>query len=339
MLLNEIWFGLFVVVICGYLILDGFDMGVGILHLLVAKGDEERRVLLNSIGPVWDGNEVWIVLGGGALFAAFPMVYASLFSGFYAAMMLVLLVMILRTCAIEFRSKLAAPLWRAVWDVVFFLASLGLALLLGVAFGNIIAGVPIDAAGDMRITLIGLLTPFPLLIGIATVSILATHGALFLTMKTGGGLETRVRRALPRLMIISACFIVLVLIVTLVSQPHLSTRYRHDIWPIVFPAAALAAQFSAWRMSSKGRDMKAFISSGAVIALLVVSAAVGMFPNMLVSSTDQAFNLTIYNAASAPNTLTAMLIIVLIGMPLALLYTGVVYYIFRGKVVLSPRSY
>src|SRR5512147_468877 len=155
--LNELWFVIFVVVIAGYLILDGFDMGVGILHPFVAKTDEERRVMLNSIGPVWDGNEVWLVLAGGVLFAAFPLVYASLFSGFYLAMMLVLLVLILRTVAIEFRSKRPSPRWRSFWDIVFFAASLGIALLLGVAFGNIMEGVPLDAAGNIYASLVSLL--------------------------------------------------------------------------------------------------------------------------------------------------------------------------------------
>ena len=180
-------------IIAGYLILDGFDMGVGILHLLVARTDDERRIVLNSIGPVWDGNEVWIVLAGGVLFAAFPLVYASLFSGFYLAFMLVLVVMILRTVAIEFRSKEASPRWRAVWDAVFAIASFGLALLLGVAFGNLVKGVPLDAEGNMTIHLVDMLTPFALLVGATTVAMLAMHGSLYLVMKTDGELQARVR--------------------------------------------------------------------------------------------------------------------------------------------------
>src|SRR6187455_2907954 len=154
MSLADLWFGLFVLIIAGYLILDGFDMGVGILHLPLARSDHERRTLLNSIGPVWDGNEVWLVLAGGVLFAVFPFVYASLFSGFYLAFMLVLLVMILRTVAIEFRSKEASPRWRSAWDTVFWLASVGLALLLGVAFGNVLSGVPLDGEGNITIGLV-----------------------------------------------------------------------------------------------------------------------------------------------------------------------------------------
>src|SRR6476620_9908964 len=171
--LNAIWYVLFVIIIAGYLILDGFDMGVGILHLFAAKSDAERRVSLNSIGPVWDGNEVWLVLGGGVLFAAFPFAYASLFSGFYLALMLLLLVMILRTVAIEFRSKRPGPGWRRSWDVIFWITSLGMALLFGVAFGNIISGVPLDANGNIQVSLINLLTPFALLVGATTVSMLA----------------------------------------------------------------------------------------------------------------------------------------------------------------------
>ena len=192
MSLPDVWFVLFVLIVAGYLILDGFDMGVGILHLLVARTDHERRTLLNSIGPVWDGNEVWLVLGGGVLFAVFPLVYASLFSGFYLAFMLVLLVMILRTVAIEFRSKEQSPRWRSAWDTVFWLASVGLALLLGVAFGNVLSGVPLDADGNITIWLVDLLPPFALLVGVTTVAMFAAHGAIYLVMKTEGELQARI---------------------------------------------------------------------------------------------------------------------------------------------------
>ena len=180
MTLNEVWFILFVFIIAGYLILDGFDMGVGILLVPLAKTDVERRTFLNSIGPVWDGNEVWLVLGGGVLFAVFPLVYASMFSGFYLAFMLVLLVLILRTVALEFRSKERSPRWRSTWDAVFGIASAGLAFLFGVAFGNVLSGVPIDADGNMHVSLIDLLTPFALLVGVTTVFMFAMHGSIYL---------------------------------------------------------------------------------------------------------------------------------------------------------------
>ena len=197
MTLADIWFALFVLIVAAYLILDGFDMGVGILHLPLARTDIERRTFLNSIGPVWDGNEVWLVITGGVLFACFPLVYASLFSGFYLAFMLVLLVMILRTVALEFRSKERSPRWRPTWDTVFWAASLGLALLLGVAFGNVLSGVPIDAQGNMHVTLFDLLNPFALLIGATTVVMLALHGGIYLTMKTEGELLARIEARSP----------------------------------------------------------------------------------------------------------------------------------------------
>ena len=182
MWLNLIWYILFVTVISGYLILDGFDLGVGILHLVLAKNDMERRIMINSIGPIWDGNEVWLVVGGGAHFVAFSLVYASLISGFYVAMMLILLVLILRTVAIEFRSKRIGRRWRTLWDVTFSLSSLLIALLFGVAFGNIIGGVPLDAEQNIRMSLFGMLTPFTVLVGITAVVMMAMHGAIYLML-------------------------------------------------------------------------------------------------------------------------------------------------------------
>jgi cytochrome d ubiquinol oxidase subunit II len=337
--LNELWFIIFVVVIAGYLILDGFDMGVGILHLFVAKTDQERRITLNSIGPVWDGNEVWLILGGGVLFAAFPLAYASLFSGFYLAMMLVLLVMILRTVAIEFRSKRPGARWRSTWDFIFWITSLGLALLLGVAFGNVLSGVPIDAHGNMHVTLIDLLTPFALLVGVTTVAMFALHGGIYLALKTEGDLQARVRRWIPKIMVTFFVLNTLVVIATVAFRQGITQRYLAEIWPVIFPAGALLALIVAWWMLRQGRDFIAFIASGAMIALLLISGAIGLFPNLLISTTDPAFNLTIYNAASAPNTLTVMLVIALIGMPIVVLYTSGVYYFFRGKTQLDTHSY
>jgi cytochrome d ubiquinol oxidase subunit II len=339
MTLNIIWYILFVVIIAGYLIMDGFDIGVGVLHMFVAKTDEERRINLNSIGPVWDGNEVWLVLGGGALFAAFPMAYASLFSGFYIAMMLVLIVLILRTVAIEFRSKEQNPRWRSFWDVIFFLSSLGIALLLGVAFGNIMAGVPLDENQNITASLLSLLSPFALLVGVTTIFMLALHGAIYLTMKTEGELQARVRKWIPRLIVIFFVLNTLVVMATLLLHETITTRYLEEIWPIIFPALALTAVLISAYMLRQGRDFVAFLASAAMIALLLFSAAAGLYPNMLISSIDPAYNLTIYNAASEANTLSVMLVIALIGMPFVLLYTAGVYYVFRGKVKLSPQSY
>jgi cytochrome d ubiquinol oxidase subunit II len=339
MLLNEIWFVLFLIIIAGYLILDGFDLGVGILHLYVARTDTERRISINSIGPVWDGNEVWLILGGGVLFAAYPLAYASLFSGFYLAMMLVLLVMILRTVAIEFRSKRPSPGWRSTWDIIFSVTSIGLALLLGVAFGNVLGGVPIDAQGNMQVNLIQLLTPVPLLVGVTTVAMLAMHGGIYLVMKTSGEMQQRVRNLIPRVMLAFFILNTLVVLAMVLFHQQITARYINFIWPVIFPLGALIAMIASWRLLNKQRDFAAFVASSVMIALLLISGGVGMFPNLLISTTSPEYNLTIYNAASAANTLAVMLVIALIGMPLVLLYTSGVYYFFRGKTELDTHSY
>jgi len=339
MSLANIWYVLFVLIIAGYLILDGFDMGVGILHLPLARTDQERRTFLNSIGPVWDGNEVWLVLGGGVLFAVFPLVYASLFSGFYLAFMLVLLVMILRTVAIEFRSKEHSPRWRSAWDTVFWAASVGLALLLGVAFGNVLSGVPIDADGNIRASLTDLLTPFALLVGVTAVAMFATHGAIFLSLKTEGELQARIERVLPRLMVVFFVLNTLVVIAMVMFRQEITARYTNDIWPVIFPAAALVALIAAWVFVRRGRTFEAFLASAAMIALLLISGAIGLYPNLLISTTDPAYSLTVTNAASADNTLAVALIVAVIGMPFVLLYTAGAYWIFRGKATVDKGGY
>ena len=239
--LNDVWFFLFILIIAGYLILDGFDMGVGILLLPLARTDTERRTFLNSIGPVWDGNEVWLVLGGGVLFAVFPLAYASLFSGLYLAFVLVLLVMILRTVALEFRSKEPGSRWRSAWDTVFAAASAGLALLLGIAFGNIVAGLPLDADGNISTGLIADADAVRAARRGDDGAMFAMQGGIYLLIKTDGELHDRIRRAVPRLM--AAFFVVntLVVIALALFHPNISERYLDDIWPDILPAAALVA--------------------------------------------------------------------------------------------------
>jgi cytochrome d ubiquinol oxidase subunit II len=339
MWLNIVWFILFLIIVSGYMIMDGFDLGVGILHPFLAKTDTQRRISINSIGPVWDGNEVWLVLAGGVLFAAFPHVYASLFSGFYTAMMLILLVLILRTVAIEFRSKRQAPRWRGFWDIVFFGSSLGIALLLGVAFGNIMQGVPLDAQGNIRIPLLSLLNPYALLIGVTTVFMLATHGAIYLSMKTEGEQLARVKHWIPRLMIAFFVLNTAVVGLTVYLHAHIADRYLAQPLFVVFPALALAAVLLAGWMVDRAHYFVAFLLSSAMIAGLLFSAGIGVFPNLLMSTLDPAYSQTIFNAASEPNTLTVMLVMALLGMPFVLLYTAGVYYIFRGRVQLGPSSY
>lgn len=338
MTLNVIWYVLFIGIIAAYVVLDGFDLGVGILHPLVPRDDRERRISLNSIGPVWDGNEVWLVVGGGVLFAAFPEVYATLFSGFYPAFMLVLAFLILRAVSIEFRGKRPSPGWRTFWDWVFGLASLLLALLLGVAFGNIASGVPIDAAHNISFNPIDLVHPYALLVGVTAVAMLAQHGALYLALKTEGDLQRRARRAATTLIF---AFIVLVLLtglVTAIFEPHLTTLYRR-IWPLVVPLAALVAIANIAREMRRHNELVAFASSCAGIGLLLASVGLGQYPAVLTSSLDSAFSLTVANSMSSPLTLTVMLIMAIIGMPLVVAYTIGVYWLFRGKVSLGERSY
>ena len=339
MILNEIWFILFIVIVGGYLILDGFDMGVGILHMVAARTDGERRALLNSIGPVWDGNEVWLILGGGVLFAIFPFAYASLFSGLYLAFMLVLVVLIFRTVALEFRSKQTSPAWRTTWDWAFSLSSLVLALLLGVAFGAVVSGVPLGADQEIRTNLIDLLTPFNLLVGVTTVAMFAMHGAIFLIMKTDGDLQARIKRFLPYLMGLFVVLNTLMVITSIALELPFTERYLEQLWPAIFPAAALAAMVAVWFLVQQARYFYAFIASSVMILLLLVAGAIGMHPNLLISTIDQAYNLTIFNAASEEPTLIVALVIALIGMPFVLLYTAGVYYIFRGKVTVDSTSY
>ncbi len=337
--LNLIWFALFVIIISGYLILDGFDMGVGILHFFIADGDLERRISLNSIGPIWDGNEVWLVLGGGVLFAVFPIAYASLFSGFYAPFMLVLLFLILRTVSIEFRSKRKGAGWRNLWDFVFFLSSAALAFLMGVAFGNLIVGVPLDQQGNIIVNnVFELLHPFPLWIGAVSVVMLAFHGAMYLNLKTTDDLHDRARAWIPWLMILFVLMAIATAAWMFLANVAPLAVYAQG-WPLIFPAVAALAFFAAYLLLRRGNEFWAFIASAVFVAFTLYSVGVGMFPNLIISTTNPAYNLTIYNAASQPNTLTVALIIALIGMPFVLMYSAGVYYIFRGKVRLEPDSY
>jgi cytochrome bd ubiquinol oxidase subunit II len=339
MILNEIWYILFVIIVGGYLILDGFDMGVGILHLVVARTDAERRALLNSIGPVWDGNEVWLILGGCVLFAVFPFAYASLFSGLYLAFMLVLVVLIFRAVTLEFRSQQTSPRWRTVWDWSFSLSSLLLALLLGVAFGAVVSGLPLGVNGEIETNLLELLTPFNLLVGVATVAMFAMHGAIYLIMKTEDELQARIKRYLPFLMGGFVVLNTLLVVVALALSLPFTDRYLDQLWPVIFPAAALGAMVAVWYFVQQTRYFEAFVASSLMILLLLVAGAIGMHPNLLISTIDQAYNLTIFNAASEEPTLVVALIIALIGMPFVLLYTAGVYYIFRGKVTVDNTSY
>lgn len=336
--LNTVWFILVGVLFTGYAMLDGFDLGVGTLHLFVKK-DEDRRIFLNAIGPVWDGNEVWLVTGGGALFAAFPMVYATVFSGFYLAFMLLLAALIFRAVAIEFRSKEPWKWWRTMWDIGFSLGSILSGLLIGVAMGNILQGIPLDAKGDYIGGFWNLLNPYALLLGATTVALFAMHGSIYLVMKTEGPLQERVRRWVNRAIGIFLFFYIILNVATLVYAPHLLEVLRERPWLLAVFALNVLAVMNIPRENHKGNEFRAFLSSCAAMVLLMALFGLTVYPNMVLSMPNPEFSLTIYNAASTPKTHLIMLLIAILGVPIVLAYTASIYYIFRGKVKLAPHSY
>ena len=336
--LNLVWFILVGVLFTGYAMLDGFDLGVGAIHLFT-KTDEERRIMLNSIGPVWDGNEVWLVTGGGALFAAFPMVYATVFSGFYLAFMLLLAALIFRAVAIEFRSKQPMKWWRRTWDIGFCVGSVLSSLLIGVAMGNIAIGIPLDENHEFAGRFLDLLNPYALLLGVTTVSLFAMHGAIYAVMKTEGALQQKIRGWINRCII---CFIICyttTTMATLLYVPHMTETIKTH--PVFFGIALLnmLAVANIPREIHNGRDFNAFASSCASMIALMALFGIGMFPNMVFSNPDPANSLNIINGASSQKTLGIMLSIALIGVPIVLTYTICIYRVFRGKVKLDKMSY
>ncbi|GAB4327316.1 MAG: cytochrome d ubiquinol oxidase subunit II [Candidatus Zixiibacteriota bacterium] len=336
--LNTIWFALVGVLFMGYAILDGFDLGVGALHLFT-KTDEERRLMINSIGPVWDGNEVWLVTGGGALFAAFPEVYATSFSGFYLAMMLLLVGLIFRAVAIEFRSKETMRWWRQMWDVSFSVSSILSSLLIGIALGNVAWGVPLNSEHEFVGTFLGLLHPYAILVGILTVSLFMMHGAIYVALKTEGEFQQRVGTWIRNTIIFFVICYVATTMATLLYVPNMSANIRAEPVLFVIPLLNMLAVANVPREIHKGRYFRAFLSSCAAVALLLILFGTEMYPNLLYSNPIAANSLTIYNGASSQKTLKIMLIIAAIGMPLVIAYTSTIYWIFRGKVKLDATSY
>lgn len=329
--LNVVWFGLVGVLLIGYAILDGFDLGVGCLHLF-SSSDEHRRIQLNAIGPVWDGNEVWLVTAGGALFAAFPEVYATVFSGFYLAFMLLLAALIFRAVSIEFRSKQPMLWWRRLWDICFSGASILASLLVGVALGNIAQGIPLDQQHEFVGSFLGLLNPYALLVGLLTVSLFMMHGAIYLSLKTEGDLHDKVRWWVNRTIIGFVVMYGIVTLVTLLFVPQMADPIQSRPWLFLLPLSAMLAIANVPREIFHGRDFLAFLSSSFAIAALLGLFGMGIFPNLVISNPQPEFSLTIYNAASSQKTLQIMFIIALIGMPIVIAYTASIYWIFRGKV-------
>lgn len=336
--LPTVWFLLIGVLFTGYAMLDGFDLGVGALHLFT-KSDEERRLLLNAIGPVWDGNEVWLVTGGGALFAAFPEVYATVFSGFYLAFVLLLVALIFRAVAIEFRSKQPMRWWRQMWDIGFSAGSVFSSLLLGVAMGNIAWGVPLDERHEFAGSFLGLLHPYALLVGVTTVALFAMHGAIYARLKTGGPLHDRLRGWIQNGIIFFIISYAVTTMATLLYVPHMAARVRAHPWLFSIALVNMLAIANIPREIHRGRDGRAFVSSCVAMASLMALFGLELYPNLVLSNPDLAHSLSIRNAASSPKTLGIMLTIALIGIPIVLAYTISIYWIFRGKVKLDRMSY
>ncbi|MCU0959808.1 MAG: cytochrome d ubiquinol oxidase subunit II [Pirellulaceae bacterium] len=329
--LNLIWFVLLGVLLAGYAVLDGFDLGVGMLHLL-ARDDDERRVFIATIGPVWDGNEVWLVTFGGALFAAFPEAYATVFSGFYFVFMLVLLALIGRAVSLDFRSKTESPTWRATCDVAFCVSSALATLLFGVGVGNAMVGVPLNSRGIYVGGFFNLLNVYSIAVGLLAVAMFLMHGAIFLHLKTTGALQQRIYGWIWRTY---GAFVVLFLAVTLLTWltvPRATAPFTHS--PLAWLVAlvnfvAVVSIPLAMRRHWSGR---AFVASCLAVCALVLLLGLALFPNLVASAPQPENSLTIYNAASSQKTLAIMLIIAVIGMPFVIAYTSIIYWVFRHRV-------
>jgi cytochrome d ubiquinol oxidase subunit II len=327
--LPTIWFVLIAVLWIGYLVLEGFDFGVGILLPALGRNEPERRAMLHTIGPVWDGNEVWLLVAGGATFAAFPEWYATLFSGFYIALFLILLALIFRGVAIEYRNKRPELAWRTRWDWLIAAGSFVPALLWGVAFANIVQGVPIDADKEFTGTFFTLLNPYAIVGGLTTLTLCLTHGAIFLALKTDGDIRARANRWAGRIGLVAAVLAVAFLGWTLMLRGNPAA-----VATSLLAAVALVGALLANRL---GREGWAFLGTALTIGLAVTTLFVTLYPNVMPSSTDPAFSLTIENASSTDYTLTIMTVVAIVFVPLVLLYQGWTYWVFRRRVA-APTS-
>lgn len=322
--LTTIWFALIAGLWIGYFVLEGFDFGVGILLRVLGRDEPERRAMLRTIGPVWDGNEVWLIVAGGATFAAFPEWYATLFSGFYLPLFLILVALILRGIGIEYRNKRGDTAWRNRWDAAIAIGSFVPAVLWGIAFANIVAGVPIDADKQYTGNLLTLLNPFGLLGGLTTLLLFVTHGLVFLALKTDGELRERAAGLVVKVGLPTA-----VVAVAFLAWANVQTGNALSIAAAVVAALAFVGALVAARTRREGW---AFIGSAITIALAVASLFLALFPDVMPSSTDPAFSLTTTNAASTPYTLSIMTVVAVVFTPLVLLYQGWTYWVFRKRV-------
>lgn len=332
------WFLVIGGVFSGYAILDGFDLGAGALHLFFNK-EESRRKALNAIGPVWDGNEVWLVIGGGALFAGFPLVYATIFSAFYEPFMVFLVMLIFRAISIEFRSKEPMPWWRKTWDISYSVSSMILTLSLGLILGNIIQGLALDENFIYRGTLGDFFNPYAILVAFTTLSLFMMHGAIYLVMKTENRLYAKLTVIVKNTTIFFVLMFSITSVVTLLYVPHMAERYKEVPYMFAFPILAILAVANITRQISKRKYRYAFMSSAFATAMLMVLVAVGLFPNIILSSIDPAYSITVHNGSSTDKSLKIILLFAVIGVPIVATYTTFVFWTFRGKVKLDDASY
>lgn len=342
--MESLWFALVALMLVAYVVLDGFDLGAGIIHLLVAKTNEERQLVLRSIGPVWDGNEVWLLAAGGALYFAFPLLYASSFSGFYLPLMMVLWLLMLRGMGIELRSHVDDPLWRSFFDFIFSVSSLLLAVFFGVAIGNVVRGVPLNSDGyffaalwtDFRVgPQPGVLDWYTVLTGLLALAALAVHGAHYVILKTEGDIRDRALRIAALGWYALIALTLLSLVATFSVRPQVIDNYKNGFigWSVpLIVAASLGAMFY---FRKQGRDLAAFLSSSAYLVGMLVGAAYGLYPTLLPASTDPALSLTIFNTRTGDYSLRVGLIWWVVGMLLAVGYFTLLYRFFRGKVTLE----
>ena len=336
--LPTLWFLVIGGLITGYGVLDGFDLGAGSLHLFFNK-EESRRIALNAIGPVWDGNEVWLVISGGALFAGFPLVYGTILSTFYVPFMLFLVALIFRAISIEFRSKETMAWWRKMWDISYMASSTLITLLLGLILGNLIHGLPFNEKHQFTGNLLSFFNPYSILIAFTTLSLFMLHGSIYLVMKT----ENRLYAKLTIMVNNCSKFFILCFILasmsTLIYIPHMTDQFKEYPWLFAIPLLAVLTVLNIKRNIDSRKYFTAFVFSSCITAMLLILFAIGLYPNIIISTTDPANSISIYHAASSPKALRIMLLIAAIGTPLVLGYTIFVFWTFRGKVKLNEMSY
>jgi cytochrome d ubiquinol oxidase subunit II len=347
-MMGFIWFWLVAIMLVAYVVLDGFDLGVGILHPFLPRTDEERQLMLRSIGPVWDGNEVWLLASGGTLYFAFPLLYASAFSGFYLALMIVLWLLIMRGASIELRMQINIGVWKSFFDGLFFFSSAVLAIFYGAALANVIRGVPLHEDGYFFLPLWtnwrigsqpGILDWYTVIGGVVAFVALAEHGALYLAVKTEADLQARSRILARRLWILFFAATLVSLLATMIARADTLANYK--AYPIAFlvPVLVLLTLLGMIQFNRKGADRKAFACSCAYLAVMLVGAALGLYPRLLPSTTGSQYDITIERALSGPHALHVGLVWWAFGMGLALLYFTIVYRMFRGKVSLDGGGY